>query len=46
MEVRQPNAGALDALSKLIKPLGLSLNDAGAVSRSSARIRCSQVWCD
>ncbi|HYA76755.1 MAG TPA: CoA transferase [Burkholderiaceae bacterium] len=29
MEARQPNAGALDALSKLIKPLGLSLDDAG-----------------
>jgi len=29
MESRQPNAGALDALGKLIKPLGLTLNDAG-----------------
>ena len=29
MESRQPNAGALDALIGLIKPLGLTLNDAG-----------------
>jgi hypothetical protein len=29
MEVGQPNIGALDALSKLIEPLGLTLGDAG-----------------